>query len=198
MRALVRFRTESARREGVSLSMNTTCQETESGEVIFEWHLPIGARLFLGAMLSFFAIFFGYHLFWGLIEYIRVASLGEWQTALPGILIVMALFLLFAVPCWAVCLGRHQVILDLPRGRILKVFDLRLYRRTRSYPIDQVQHVSVVRLKARQTRHSSTTNCQVHLRLDRGKPILVSRGDRPDHARMVAEQVAGHLGISAL
>lgn len=178
--------------------MNTTCRETESGEVIFEWRLPIGARLFFGTILSFFVIFFGYHLFSGLIEYIRMASLGQWLTALPGFLIVMALFLLFAIPCWAVCLGRHQVILDLPHSRILKVFDLRLYRRTKSYPIDQIQHVSVVRLKVQKSRYSSTTNCQVHLRLDRGKPIVVSHGDRPDHARMIAEQVAGHLGISAL
>ena len=54
--------------------MNTTCRKTESGEVIFEWHLPIGARLGLGAMLFFFAIFFGYHLFSVLIEYIAPAS----------------------------------------------------------------------------------------------------------------------------
>jgi len=178
--------------------MNTTCRETESGEVIFEWHLPIELRLILGAFLFFFASFFGYHLFSILIEYMRLASLGEWLAALPGILIVMALFLLFAVPCWAVCVGRHKVILDLPRGRILKVFDLRLYRRTKSYPIDQVQHVIVVRSKVRQNRYISKTNCQVQLRLHRGKPIVVSHGDRPDHARTIAQQVAGHLGVSAL
>ncbi|MBU1566239.1 MAG: hypothetical protein KJ630_11530 [Proteobacteria bacterium] len=95
-------------------------------------------------------------------------------------------------------MGRHQVILDLPRGRILKVFDLRTYRRIKSYPIDQVKHVSVVRLKDRPSVYRSTANSQVHLRLNSGKPIVVSRGDRPDHARVVAEQIAGHLGVRAL
>lgn len=69
MRSLMAGRVNSftsAGRGVVSLSMNTTCQQTRSGEVIFEWRLPIGARLFLGAALSFFAIFFGYPLFSGL------------------------------------------------------------------------------------------------------------------------------------
>jgi len=177
--------------------MNTTCTETESGEVIFEWRLPIGPRIGIGSMLSIPAIFFGYYLFVGLIEYIRVASLSEWLTALPGYLLIIALFLLFAIPCWMVFLGRHLVILDLPRGKILRVFDLRLLRWTKSCPIEQVKHVSVIRLKVRTKHHHSGSrkSCKVHLCFNRGKPILISHGDRPDHAQMVAEQVASHLGI---
>lgn len=178
--------------------MNTTCQEFESGEVAFEWRPPIAIRFGLGAMLFPLAVFFGYHLFSALFEYIRVASLGEWLTALPGMVLVAALFLLFAVPCWAVCAGSHLVIVDRSGGIIVKALDLRFYRRIRTYPVDQVQHVSVVRHRVRQKNRASATTCRVLIRLNHGKPIPVSHGDRPDHARMVAEQVAGYLGVSAL
>lgn len=178
--------------------MNTTCREFESGAVVFEWRPPTGTRFLLGGMLFPLAVFFGYHLFSALFEYIRVATLGEWLTALPGIVIVAALFLLFAVPCWAVCAGCHLVIIDRSGGIIVKALDLRFYRRIKTYPLDQVQHVSVVRHNVRQKHRISYTTCRVLIRFNHGKPIPVSHGDRPDHARMIAEQVAGYLGVSAL
>ena len=148
-------------------------------------------------MLFFPVTFFGYYLFSALFEYISVASLGEWVDALPGLLIIMMLFLMFAVPFWAVCVGRHIVSLDLPQHKILKVFDIRYYRWVKTYHIDQVQHVRVVRLRGQRTPYSHSNFCRVELRLKLGKPIFVSHGDRPDHARMIAEKVASHLGVSA-
>ena len=128
--------------------------------------------------------FFLYYLVTGLVEYIRTATLDVWVSALPGLVVVLALFLLFAVPAWIAVAGRTRVVVDLQSGRVLDVRDLRVYRRATSVPIDSVLGVSV----SRQRR-----SFRIQIDLAGRKPITVGFEPSGSDARDVAERLAGYL-----
>lgn len=164
--------------------METSLRESERGEIICEHRIPLQSRLIIGSMLGFLASFFLYYLVTGLIEYIRDATLALWLSALPGLVVVLALFLLFAVPAWIAVAGRTRVVVDLQSGRILDVRDLRVHRRTTTVPIDSVLGVSV----SRQRR-----SFRIQIDLSGRKPITVGYEPNAREARDVAERLAGHL-----
>lgn len=169
--------------------MDTTWKTTASGEVIYSFHTPLQARLIIGAMLSFFAVFFGYYLFSGLIEYLRVATAREWLDALPGFLVILALFLLFAVPAWIALVGRSKLVVDPSSGSIAEVFDLWIYRRAKRYHIDEVKTVRISRKTFRTKGHSSQANA-VEIVLRNDTVITVTYEDQIEDARAVATQMA--------
>ena len=164
--------------------METSLQESDRGEIICEHHIPLQSRLIIGSMLGFLASFFLYYLVTGLVEYIRTATLDVWVSALPGLVVVLALFLLFAVPAWIAVAGRTRVVVDLQSGRVLDVRDLRVYRRATSVPIDSVLGVSV----SRQRR-----SFRIQIDLAGRKPITVGFEPSGSDARDVAERLAGYL-----
>lgn len=136
-------------------------------------------------MLGIFPLFFLYFLVTGLSEYIRVATFEEWLTALPGFLIILALFLLSGVPTWYILAGRTRVVLDLPHGRIKVVHDLRFYKRTRSFSIDQVKRVTVT--PKRRGRPAITPyTYRIDLHLSDQKRIYIGSEDIVENARKVA------------
>lgn len=172
--------------------MDTKVKTTESGEVIYSFRTPLQARLIIGGILSIFAVFFGYYLGSGLIEYVRVATATEWLHALPGLIIVLLLFLVFAVPAWAALIGRSRFVVEPFRGSIAEVLDFRFYRRVKRYAVDQVKTVRVRRKTIRTRGHSSQTNA-VEIVLRNDKVITVTYEDRGDNAKEVAAQVTDTL-----
>jgi acetylglutamate kinase len=106
--------------------------------------------------------------------------------------VVLVLFLLFAVPSLAVFFGRPKVIVDPLRGSILDVFDLRIYRTTKTYPIDQVKDVTIVNKTFRTSGHSSTSYA-VQILLTSEKLITVAYEDKIEDAREIAAQIAGNF-----
>ncbi len=168
--------------------METTLRETDQGAIRCEHHVPMGSRLLIGSMLGFLASFFLYYLASGLIEYLRVATPAEWLAALPGFLVVLALFLLFGVPAWIAVAGRTWVVLDLQLGRLLEVRDLRVHRRTRSVPIAEVRDVSVARYKA---------NYRIQIDLVAGKPITVGYEPTRPEADEIAQRLSSYLRVGA-
>lgn len=163
--------------------MKTTWQETKWGEIVIEHPVTMGPRLMIGLMLGWLPAFFLYHLVIGLIEYTRFAKLEEWISALPGFLVILVLFLLPGVAIWYVLFGRSRVVVNLPQGSILKVDDLRFYKRTKIFPIDQVQDVRV----KRKIGKSETYMIQLHL--TGHKPITVSYEDIAADAHEVARRL---------
>jgi hypothetical protein len=176
--------------------METTWRETTLGEIVIDHRMPMRPRLVTGSMLGLFAAFFLYYLVTGLIEYIRVATLAEWVSAIPGLLVVLALFLLFGVPTWIVLVGRSRVVVDLRQGYILKVDDLLFYQRTRTFPIDQVHDVRVKSKTLRISRHSSQTY-EIQLHLTGHKPITIGCEDIVWDAHEVARRLRDLLRIGA-
>jgi hypothetical protein len=126
----------------------------------------------------------------------RVATLAEWVSAIPGLLVVLALFLLFGVPTWIVLVGRSRVVVDLRQGYILKVDDLLFYQRTRTFPIDQVHDVRVKSKTLRISRHSSQTY-EIQLHLTGHKPITIGCEDIVWDAHEVARRLRDLLRIGA-
>jgi hypothetical protein len=171
--------------------METTWRETKCGEIVIEHPVTMGPRLMIGLMLGWLPAFFLYHLVTGLIEYILNATLEEWISGIPGFLVILVLFLLPGVAIWYVVFGRSRVVVDLPQGRILKMDDLRFYKRTKIFPIDQVQDVRV----ERKIGKSATYMIQLHL--TGHKPITVSYEDFETDAHEVAKRLKNLLRIRA-
>ena len=173
--------------------METTWQETKWGEIVIEHPVTMGPRILVGFLLGWWPLFFLYHLVTGLIEYIRNATLEEWISGIPGFLVILVLFLLPGVAIWYVFFGRYRVVVDLTQGRILAVYDLRFYKRTKIFPIDQVQDVRV----KRKTGKRATYMIQLHLAGH--KPIHISYEDIAADAHEVArhlKDVLHRAGIS--
>lgn len=166
--------------------METAWRRTERGEIVFEQSIPRGSRLIGGAMLGIFALFFLYHLISGLLEYIRGATAAEWLAALPGFLLILALFLLFGIPTWYILAGRTRIVLDLPRSRILVVHDLRFYKRMKSFPADRAKKVTVRSIMKRNAVDTSYTY-RIELHLIDHPPISIgSEGNKEDALKVAA------------
>lgn len=171
--------------------METTWRETKWGEIVIEYPVTWAPRLLIGLLLGWLPAFFLYHLVTGLIEYVRVATLEEWIAAIPGFLVILVLFLLPGVAIWYVFFGRRRVIVDLPQGRILVVHDLRFYKRTKIFPIDQVQEVRVERKIGKSEAYV------IQLQLTGRKPIAVSHEDIAAEAHELARRLKDLLQIGA-
>jgi hypothetical protein len=179
-----------------TVEMETTWRKSEQGEIFFEHHIPMSARLIGGVMLGFFALFFLYYLVTGLAEYVRVATPGEWLSALPGFLVVLALFLLFGLPTWYILAGRTRVVIDFRHRCIRQVQDLRFYRRTKRFSIDQVLEVRSVPMTIGVSGHRSRTH-RIQIDLAGHKPVTVGYEDDAENARGVATSLAEVLRVEA-
>ncbi|MFZ5799654.1 MAG: hypothetical protein ACOY3O_14725 [Thermodesulfobacteriota bacterium] len=169
---------------------------TKTGRVeeVLDCHAPRGPRIIALVFLAPFAVFFGYYLAASLVEYIPAASPHEWLRALPGLLVVLALFLSFGIPSWWLLLGRTRLIFERGGGRILQVFDFRIYRRTKAYRVDDI--ILVNSMISRSGNKASTPGTeiyavQVHFR--EGKPITVAHEERAGDARDVAARITALL-----
>jgi hypothetical protein len=171
--------------------METTWRETKWGEIVIEHPVTMGPRILVGFLLGWWPLFFLYHLVTGLIEYILNATLEEWISGIPGFLLILALFLLPGVAIWYVVFGRSRVVVDLPQGRILKVDDLRFYKRTKIFPIDRVHDVGVNR------KIGKSQTYMIQLDLTGHKPINVSHEDIAADAHEVARRLKDILRIRA-
>lgn len=172
--------------------METKWRTTSSGETVYEVYVPYAARLLIGGMLSIFAIFFGYYLVTGLVEYIRVATASEWLTALPGFLVVLLLFLVFAVPTWYLLTVRQFVVIDPSAGFLSEVSDMRIYRRLKRYPLSQIRKVTISHKRLRTRGHSSHTYA-VAVVLKDDKQITAGYEDQIDDAKELARLVEESL-----
>lgn len=175
--------------------METIVKTSESGEVIYQIPVEMQARFIIGVMLSFFALFFGYYLITGLIEYVRVASASEWLAATPGFLVVLVIFLAFAVPTYAILIGQSKVIVNRDTGRIIDMFDLRIYQQKKVYCIDQVKSVSIGEKTFRTKGHSSHSYA-VQILMDDQKRVTAGYEKDIAEARKLAEYVSNSLGYS--
>lgn len=171
--------------------METTCRDNKWGEIVIEHPVTMGPRILVGFLLGWWPLFFLYHLVTGLIEYILNATLEEWIAGIPGFLIISVLFLLPGVAIWYVLFGRYRVVVNLTQGRILAVYDLRFYRWTKIFPIDQVQDVRV----KRKTGKSTTYMIQLHLAGH--NPIRISYEDSAAAAQELARRLKDILRIGA-
>ncbi|MHB8810896.1 MAG: hypothetical protein ACYC9M_12920 [Desulfobulbaceae bacterium] len=174
--------------------MNAKWTKTEQQDEVLDCYAPRGPRIIALVFLAPFAVFFGYYLVASLAEYIRTANLNEWLRAIPGLLVVLALFLSFGIPSWWLLLGRTSLIFDRGNGRILQVFDFRIYRRARAYRMDDVILVdsAISRSGAKASLPGSEIYAvKVHFR--EGKPITVAHEERAADAREVAVRITGLL-----
>ena len=169
--------------------METTWQESKWGEIVIEHPVTMGPRILVGFLLGWWPLFFLYHLVTGLIEYILNATLEEWISGIPGFLVIFGLFLLPGIAIWYALFGRYRVVVDLTRGRILAVYDFRFYKRTKIFPIDQVQDVRV----NRKIGKKQTYIIQIHV--SNHKPITVSYEDVEADAHDVARRLKDILRI---
>jgi hypothetical protein len=174
--------------------MNSKWTKSERLEEILDCYAPRAPRIIALVFLAPFAVFFGYYLVASLAEYIPAANPHEWLRALPGLLVVLALFLSFGIPSWWLILGRTRLIFDRGHGRILQVFDFRIYRRTKAYPVDDVvlvdSKISRSGYKA-SAPGSEIYAVKVHFR--EGKPITVAHEERAVDAREVAASITALL-----
>jgi hypothetical protein len=139
-------------------------------------------------------VFFGYYLVTALIDYIRVATPAEWLRALPGLLIVFAIFLAFAIPTYAVLFGRNKVIVDRYRGRIVEAFDLPFLHRPKRHAMGDTMAVTIRAKTFRTKGHSSLSNA-VQILLGGGEAVTVGYEDAIEDAKRLAEHVRGVLAI---
>jgi hypothetical protein len=167
--------------------METTVGKAEGGEVVVEHHMPVRSRLIVGPILGLPAAFFLYYLVIGLVAYVRSATPSEWLSAMPGLLVVLGLFLVCAVPAWIALAGRRWTILDFERGQVFSVRDLRFYRRIKTTPLNRVRDVYVAEKFTRTHDRKSEKVFEVQLLVANGKPIRVgneaSGADAADLAR---------------
>lgn len=172
--------------------METKCHTTSTGETVYEIYVPYSARLLIGGMLSIFAIFFGYYLVTGLVEYVHVAAASEWLRALPGFFVVLCLFLLFAVPTWYLLTVRQLVVIDPSAGSLSEVSDVRIYHRRKRYPFSQVRTVKISHKRLRTRGHSSHTYA-VAVVLKDDKQITAGYEEQIDDAKELARLVKESL-----
>lgn len=170
--------------------MNSKWTKTEGQDEVLDCYAPRGPRIIALVFLAPFAVFFGYYLASSLAEYIRAANPNEWLRALPGLLIVLALFLSFGIPSWWLLLGRTRLILDRANGRLLQVFDFRIYRRARAYRVDDV--ILVDSMISRSGYKASSPGPEIYavkVHFREGKPITVAHEERAGDARDVATRI---------
>lgn len=168
--------------------------KTERQDEVLDCYAPRGPRIIALVFLAPFAVFFGYYLVASLAEYIPAASPNEWLRALPGLLVVLALFLSFGIPSWWLLLGRTRLIFDRGSGRILQVFDFRIYRRVRAYREDDV--ILVDSMISRSGNKASSPGSEIYavkVHFREGKRITVAHEERAADARDVAARITGLL-----
>ena len=170
--------------------MNSKWTKTEHQDEVLDCYAPRGPRIIALVFLAPFAVFFGYYLAASLAEYIRAANPNEWLRAAPGLLVVLALFLSFGIPSWWLLLGRTRLILDRGSGRILQVFDFRIFRRTKVYRVDDV--ILVDSMLSRSGYKASSPGSEIYavkVHFREGKPITVAHEERAADARDVAARI---------
>jgi len=140
-------------------------------------------------------VFFGYYLLSGLLEYIRVATASEWFSAIPGFLVLLVIFLVSAVPTYAVLFGRSKVLVDLSQGRVVEMFDIGFYRRAKIYALDQIKAVTIRKKVFRTKGHSSISNA-VQILLLNDEVVTVGYEKALEDAKNLAEHVRNSVGNS--
>ena len=123
--------------------MATEWKQLGPNQFAIEMHPPLGARLFVGIVLSLFAAFFLYYLLTGLYEYVLHATLREWLGATLGFIVNLLLVLIFAVPAAVVFFKKVRVEVDQDSGEIREVSDYRLFHRTKDYMLNALAAVQV-------------------------------------------------------
>jgi hypothetical protein len=174
--------------------MNSKWTKTDRQEEILDCHAPRGPRIIALVFLAPFAAFFGYYLTASLAEYVRAANPNEWLRALPGLLVVLALFLSFGVPSWWLLLGRTRLIFERGSGRIVQVFDFRIFRRAKGYRVDDI--ILVDSMISRSGNKASTPGTEIYavkVHFREGKPITVAHEERAGDARDVAARITALL-----
>lgn len=170
--------------------MNSKWTKTGRQDEVLDCYAPRGPRIIALVFLAPFAVFFGYYLAASLAEYIRAANPNEWLRAAPGLLVVLALFLSFGIPSWWLLLGRTRLIFDRGSGRILQVFDFRIFRRTKAYRVDDV--ILVDSMISRSGYKASSPGSEIYavkVHFREGKPITVAHEERAADAREVAARI---------
>ena len=175
--------------------METTWRESEHGEIVVGSHSFLGSRAGGAALLGAPALFFLYILVKAVFEYSREATGAEWLAALPGLLVVLLLFLVFAVPVWFILAGRRELRIDPQGGLLAVVTDLRFFRWTSSYQMDDVVKVGVRSAKLargpRGSRPGRTHAVEIHL--TRKRTVTVECEDDVGAAQRLSRQLAGVL-----
>jgi hypothetical protein len=186
--------------------VTATWTKTETGMKIWLRPLvPVGVRIFGAVMLSPLAVALG----WAL-----VSSVGELRESdgiaaalgiVPGLLLVLVAFVLAALPSWALLFARRGLLLEQARHRILVVHDFRLFRWRRTYPVDRIDEIAVLREFVRtRTSHRSSgpgsaTVFVVRLVLGPdNRRIVVARQPTFQDARVIAAGIAEPLGKNFL
>ncbi|MCB0034815.1 MAG: hypothetical protein KDE51_12370 [Anaerolineales bacterium] len=157
--------------------------------------LGLTTRIIGSAMFGIFAIFFGYYLVIGLIEYIRLATLEEWLHNTLGFLFNFALVLLFAVPAWLILAGRNWVTIDKQEGLITTVRDWRLFQQTTQYDLADAKAILVITEINSHKDRSATISYKVELLVNNNKGVLLAIPDNEEMAEIKASDIATYTNL---
>lgn len=176
--------------------METTWRDTTRGEMVFQHHSYLGSRYYFFSLCGLCTVFLLHALLSSLVGFIGVSESPVWLTVMPDILIVAIIPLFLLVPAWVTFAGRNLVVADIPRGRVVSIFDLRFFRVKRVYPLVNVVAVRVRPRAARESR-LTTRSYVVELHLEDHDPVIVGYEATSADARTVAHVMADVLHLSS-
>lgn len=176
-------------------TMSLLQQSSPNQTMTLQIKLGLSARIIGSAMFGIFALFFGYYLIIGLIEYIRFATFEEWLHNGLGFLLNLTLVLVFALPAWLILLGRNWVTIDKDEGLITAVRDWRLFQQTTQYNLDGAETILVITEISSHKDRSATISYRIELLLQKNKGILLDIPDNEETAELNASHLAIYLNL---
>lgn len=155
----------------------------------------------LGIPFILFACYLFSILLSSLGEYIANANPAEWLAALPGMVILGLLGLLFLAPGWLLAFTRVRLELDASQGQVREVRDLLVYKMVTEHDLASFDRVEVV-LKEIKYRHRESgsyktliTN-QIALCGELAEEVVVGLIDDEAAAEELGREVAVLLGLA--
>lgn len=160
---------------------------------------PVGL-LIITAPAFMVSLYFGYILVSSLIDYMAHATAGEWISALPGMLFVLALFAL-ALSVFAYSASRHNIIVDTRLGVIGKRREL-MGLHTRGKVINLAKISKIIcrqkseKITARPGEYNpATTYYHVDLLTQEGQRLPLVNFKDKNKAQRLARKIAGFANI---
>jgi hypothetical protein len=172
--------------------MITTMRDVPEG-LIVERRLPVATRVAGGTACGVVAARVLFYL--EPLAFVRRASPRELAENLPGLLFVVFLFLLFAVPAWVIVFWRARVVVDTDGATIRDFRNYGLFgRQRRPIPVGDVARVKAWRhvTVSKQTR---TVYYQAALVLKDGREVLAVKTEDRTQADDIARTLAQRLRV---
>jgi hypothetical protein len=171
--------------------MPLTEVEGPDGRLTIERRLLPVKRALGGTVFGSIAVLILYTIIDVLIFNLRNAPGGELRRTMAGYGVMFVGFLLFAVPSWMFFFWRGRVVIALQEGTVRGESDYRLFRRGRTFRVDQVMAVHL-------WRHGSdrAPAFPVDLVMKGGKRVRVSEERAKESSKKLARRLAVLLRVS--